>query len=110
HGRGFSQSNATAGAGNRLEPKEIGPGRFVSPAAAKGGPGMATVLVVDDSSMDRHLAGSFLEKQTDPDSPPLTVSYAADGRESLAALGRQALDLVVTDLQMPEIDGRALVK
>ena len=71
---------------------------------------MATILVVDDSSMDRHLAGSFLEKQTDPDAPPLTVIYAADGREALAVLGRQALDLVVTDLQMPEMDGLQLVK
>jgi CheY-like chemotaxis protein len=71
---------------------------------------MSTVLVVDDSSMDRHLAGSFLEKQPDAEAPPLTVVYAADGREALAALAQQAFDLVVTDLQMPEMDGLELVK
>jgi CheY-like chemotaxis protein/anti-sigma regulatory factor (Ser/Thr protein kinase) len=74
---------------------------------------MATVLVVDDSPVDRHLAGRLIEqrpgltaveKQTG-----LTAAYAADGREALTEIDRQVPDLVVTDLQMPEMNGLELM-
>jgi CheY-like chemotaxis protein len=63
-----------------------------------------TVLVVDDSRVDSHLAGSLLEKLSD-----CTVRYAADGKQALAQLAHEVPDLVVTDLQMPEMDGLELV-
>lgn len=63
------------------------------------------VLVVDDSAVDRRMAGSLLEKTGN-----ITVSYAADGKEALAAIGKKAPDLVLTDLLMPEMDGLELVK
>jgi CheY-like chemotaxis protein len=66
---------------------------------------MATVLVVDDSAVDRRLAGSLLEKITN-----VKAVYAEDGKQALDVIGRQAPDLVLTDLLMPEMDGLELTK
>jgi len=65
---------------------------------------MTKILVVDDSPVDRRLAGALLEVIAGA-----TVIYAADGREALAAVAGQAPDVVVTDLQMPVMDGLELV-
>ena len=61
---------------------------------------MAMVLVVDDSSADRIVVGTLLEKQ-----PGCTVEYAADGVEALARVETAPPDLIVTDLRMPRMDG-----
>jgi CheY-like chemotaxis protein len=63
-----------------------------------------SVLVVDDSAVDRRLAGGLLEKHFG-----CTVQYAADGKEALGQLAQQLPDLVLTDLQMPHMDGLELV-
>ncbi len=65
---------------------------------------MATVLVVDDSPVDRRLAGALLEKQFE-----CTVEYAADGKEALEQIARHYPDVVLTDLQMPQMNGLELV-
>ncbi len=65
---------------------------------------MTTVLIVDDSVVDRKLAGGCL-KDCD-----LEVAFACDGREALDLMADDLPDLVVTDLQMPEVDGLELVK
>ncbi len=65
---------------------------------------MVRIMIVDDSAVDRRLAGGLLEKDEE-----LTLSYASDGVEALAALAENPVDLVVTDLQMPEMDGLELV-
>ncbi len=64
---------------------------------------MPTMLVVDDSAVDRRLAGALLEKNC-----ACTLAYAEDGQEALRLMARQRPDLVVTDLQMPEMDGLEL--
>jgi CheY-like chemotaxis protein len=66
---------------------------------------MTKILVVDDSPIDRRLAGSLLET-----TPGTTVLYAAEGRAALSVVSAQSPDLVVTDLQMPGMDGLALVE
>jgi CheY-like chemotaxis protein len=63
-----------------------------------------SVLVVDDSLVDRRLAGGLLEKQLGCD-----VRYAADGAEALGHLSRDLPDLVLTDLHMPGMSGLELV-
>jgi CheY-like chemotaxis protein/anti-sigma regulatory factor (Ser/Thr protein kinase) len=63
-----------------------------------------TVLVVDDSEVDRRLVGGLLEKQGS-----CTVAYAPDGKAALAQFELAVPDLVLTDLQMPEMDGLELV-
>jgi CheY-like chemotaxis protein len=66
---------------------------------------MPTVLVVDDSMTDRRLAGGLLTKL-----PGWEVRYATDGRDALEQIELHLPDLVVTDLNMPEINGLELVK
>ena len=79
-------------------------------AAAPPGPNSGTaehtVLVVDDSAVDRHLAGAIVG-QLDG----WRASFAANGREALDALASsRPPDLVLTDLLMPEMDGLELVR
>src|SRR5580698_6254033 len=64
-----------------------------------------TILVVDDSLVDRRLAGRLLEKEGE-----WQVSYAADGAQALDAMSRSLPQAVLTDLQMPVMDGLALVE
>jgi CheY-like chemotaxis protein/anti-sigma regulatory factor (Ser/Thr protein kinase) len=64
----------------------------------------ATVLVVDDSPVDRRVAGRVIEKRKQ-----WRVIYAANGLEALEVIGRDRPDAVVTDLQMPGMDGLSLV-
>jgi two-component system, chemotaxis family, sensor kinase CheA len=63
------------------------------------------ILVVDDQFTVRELQRSILG------AAGYTVVTACDGREALEALTtRGAFDLVVTDLQMPEMDGLELLR
>ena len=65
---------------------------------------MPTVLIVDDTAVDRRLAGGLLEN-----TPNIEVCYAQNGNDALLQLGSALPDLVVTDLQMPDLDGLELV-
>ena len=66
---------------------------------------MATILVVDDSAIDRQLIGALVEEHDG-----WAAAFAADGREALARIRRDSPDLVLTDLQMPEMNGLELVE
>ncbi|MGA2256372.1 MAG: response regulator, partial [Thermoguttaceae bacterium] len=65
---------------------------------------MTRVLVVDDCAVDRTLAGELLKKDGG-----FTIDYARSGEDALQQIGRFVPDLVLTDLQMPHIDGLQLV-
>ncbi len=65
---------------------------------------MTAVLVVDDSLTDRRLAGGLLSRRDGWD-----IHYATDGRDALEQIELHLPDLVVTDLNMPEMDGLELV-
>lgn len=65
---------------------------------------MPSVLVVDDSPMDRRLAVGLLKK-----SPDFTVYEATDGKDALAQIELHLPDLVVTDMIMPNMNGLELV-
>ncbi|MDX1944154.1 MAG: response regulator [Pirellulaceae bacterium] len=65
---------------------------------------MPNVLVVDDSPIDRVLIEGLLKKD-----PRMRVRPAGSGADALEQIARQAPDVVVTDLQMPEMDGLQLV-
>ncbi|MCI0462454.1 MAG: response regulator [Gemmataceae bacterium] len=65
---------------------------------------MIKVLVVDDALADRALVSGLIAKRIDS-----TILEAADGRQALAQIAAHHPDLVVTDLQMPEMNGLELV-
>ena len=57
------------------------------------------ILVVDDAEDNRLLIKSFLKKL------PHRLSFAATGVEGVEAFGAEPFDLVLMDIQMPEMDG-----
>lgn len=65
---------------------------------------MTTILVVDDSAMDRRMAGGLLEKRSG-----WQVIYANDAAAALEEIELHLPDIVVTDLQMPGMSGLDLV-
>lgn len=65
---------------------------------------MGTLLICDDSALDRHYAARLLEQAGH------LVLYAANGREAAELLPHQPADVVLTDMQMPEMDGLELVQ
>jgi two-component system chemotaxis sensor kinase CheA len=64
----------------------------------------STVLVVDDSLTTRTLEKSILETHG------YDVRIAMDGVEALAQLQLETVDLVITDVQMPHMDGFQLLE
>ena len=62
------------------------------------------VLVVDDEKGIRFLLSEVLLNQG------FEVSLAKDGQESLDKLEKDRFDLVVTDINMPRLDGVAMLK
>jgi len=66
---------------------------------------MPTLLVVDDSAVDRRLIGGLLQQKS-----VCTIEYAANGVEALAHVKNVMPDLVITDLTMPVMDGLELVR
>lgn len=77
------------------------PAPAASPATSAG----ATILIVDDSPVDRRLASAIVSRRGG-----LRVVSAAGGREALEAIAREAPTAVVTDLQMPGMNGLELVE
>ncbi len=65
---------------------------------------MAKILVADDSAVDRKLIGGLLEKN-----PRLQVEFVEDGQAALASARYAPPDLLVTDMQMPQMDGLEVV-
>ena len=57
------------------------------------------LLVVDDNKVNRLLLGRGLEQQGH------RVSFAENGRQALDMLHQSEFDLVLLDIQMPEMDG-----
>jgi DNA-binding NarL/FixJ family response regulator len=65
----------------------------------------ATVLIVDDHPPFRAIARAVLEAEG-----YTVVGEAANGREALAAAERLRPALVLLDVQLPDADGRDLVR
>lgn len=65
---------------------------------------MATILAVDDSNSMRQMV-SFTLKQAGHD-----VTEAADGVEALELAKKSSFNLVISDVNMPKMDGLTLIK
>lgn len=77
--------------------------------AAPEGPGqeasVQSILVVEDSATMRSLIASTLEEL----GPAVKITEASSGFEALRLLPRGVFDLIVTDINMPDINGLELV-
>ena len=63
------------------------------------------ILVVDDNPLDRKLVSSLLEQEKGWE-----TEIATDGAAAVQAIKTYQPDIVVTDMQMPYVDGLELVK
>jgi CheY-like chemotaxis protein/anti-sigma regulatory factor (Ser/Thr protein kinase) len=66
---------------------------------------METVLIVDDSAVDRRLVGGLLSKL-----PQIHVEYANNGTEALTKIEEVHPAIVITDMVMPGCNGLELVE
>ena len=66
---------------------------------------MHYVLIVDDSDVDRLLMEGLLKKV-----PGFEVIGARDGVHALEQLKAWSIDMVITDIQMPKMDGLQLME
>ena len=62
------------------------------------------VLIVDDEKNIREGLGKALELED------YNVFLAADGKEALAVINSEEIDLIISDLKMPEMSGEELLK
>ncbi len=63
-----------------------------------------TILTVDDSPSMRQMVSFTLRRAG------YTLLEATDGRDAVAKLGASRADLVITDLNMPVMDGLQLIR
>jgi chemosensory pili system protein ChpA (sensor histidine kinase/response regulator) len=82
-----------------VAPRPLAPQVPPSPAG-----GARRVLLVDDSVSVRRFVGHMLQKAG------FEVLTANDGAEALERLGDTAVDVVVTDLEMPRVNGYELIE
>jgi len=78
--------------------------RSATAAAGDSHKAKRKVLFVDDSQIARELYKVFLVNRG------FDVETAGDGNEALELLRRAAFDIVITDDQMPEMDGTELLR
>jgi CheY-like chemotaxis protein/HPt (histidine-containing phosphotransfer) domain-containing protein len=96
----------------RVEEPGVGPDHHQEPTSivrslegGHGAPeGSTNVLVVDDAATVREVQRSILERAG------YEVRTARDGLEALELLAERRCDLVVVDIEMPRMDGYALME
>jgi class 3 adenylate cyclase len=71
----------------------------LAPEPASAPDAHGTLLVVDDNALNRDMLARRLERLG------YTVTCAENGRQALALLQTQPVDLVLLDVMMPEMDG-----
>ena len=63
-----------------------------------------TVLIVDDSESIRNLVEVYLQREE------LEIVQAQDGADALERSRKQHFDLIVTDINMPNLNGYQLIE
>lgn len=95
----FTLQNETVN--SELEPKSepMDSNPFIGQEMHAEGMSKGSVLVVDDNEINRVVAQSLLEDLG------VTVTLTSSGHEALTIAAQQAFDLILMDLQMPEMTG-----
>ncbi len=93
-----------------LDPAALAAGVTAAPAASRPprpAPSTAAgprALLVDDSISVRKFVGAMLQRAG------FAVLTAGDGAEALDVLARSTVDVLVTDLEMPRVNGYELIE
>lgn len=64
---------------------------------------MSKILVIDDDEMIRYVITLMLE------SDGFEVNEAGNGKEAMDYIKKQSFDLVITDIEMPEMNGFEII-
>ena len=65
---------------------------------------MVKILLVEDDPLMQQLIRLYLKKYTNE------IDVAGNGRIALKRMNKRKYDILITDLQMPEMDGTTLVR
>ncbi|MBK8166636.1 MAG: response regulator [bacterium] len=84
--------------------REVAPGVQGTDAGARGAVPSLDVLVVEDNIVNSRFVEKLLERRGH------RVSVAANGRLGVEASAERAWDLILMDVQMPEMDGLAATR
>jgi type IV pilus assembly protein PilB len=86
--------------------KKIAPPETVIPEAApaKAKKEPPSILIVEDDSLTQKLTAKLLEGRG------YRVTIAGDGIEALLCLGKEEFDLILSDINMPNLDGFKLLE
>jgi signal transduction histidine kinase/CheY-like chemotaxis protein len=94
-----SQFHFTGNFGEASQVEEAVSPAVTLPLAAEKTHKRLRVLLAEDNAVNQKIATRVLEKRG------YHVTVAADGRLALSALDRESFDVVLMDVQMPEMDG-----
>ncbi len=64
------------------------------------------ILLIEDSTTIRNFVRRILEREL----PGCVIREAEDGRNAISEMAQKKVDLIITDLQMPGMDGRTFLK
>ncbi|MBN2580364.1 MAG: response regulator [Pirellulales bacterium] len=95
----FGLPRGDAAPESKSEPDTVAPGESLPEEKQVPLPHNLNILLAEDNPINRKVVVRMLEKEGHQ------ATIAENGKEALAALERQRYDLVLMDVQMPEMDG-----
>jgi two-component system chemotaxis response regulator CheY len=84
----------------------LDPAAKTGPSAESRNPQEKHILLIEDSPTIRHYVRRTLEREM----PNCVIREAEDGRDAISEMAQKKVDLIITDLQMPGMDGRTFLR